>query len=78
MNSERESERHNLFGKNSAILLLFIQRTQRKDPAGRINAFHYGSACVQGGQGGNLDEDCLFLNIFTPKVSTAHVRAGAA
>uniref|UniRef100_A0A914V394 Carboxylic ester hydrolase n=1 Tax=Plectus sambesii TaxID=2011161 RepID=A0A914V394_9BILA len=41
---------------------------QRKDPAGAVYAFHYGSACVQGGNG-NFGEDCLFLNIFTPRVA---------
>uniref|UniRef100_A0A914XBU4 Carboxylesterase type B domain-containing protein n=1 Tax=Plectus sambesii TaxID=2011161 RepID=A0A914XBU4_9BILA len=41
--------------------------TQRKDPAGGVLAFHFGSSCIQEGQG-NLDEDCLYLNIWTPKM----------
>uniref|UniRef100_A0A914WR09 Carboxylic ester hydrolase n=1 Tax=Plectus sambesii TaxID=2011161 RepID=A0A914WR09_9BILA len=43
--------------------------TQRKDPSGRILAFHFGAACHQAATAGSYDEDCLFLNIWTPKMS---------
>jgi hypothetical protein len=46
----------------------FLQPTQRRDPSGQINAFTAGSKCLQPEASTGTSEDCLFLNIFTPKV----------
>uniref|UniRef100_A0A914W7W1 Carboxylic ester hydrolase n=1 Tax=Plectus sambesii TaxID=2011161 RepID=A0A914W7W1_9BILA len=41
---------------------------ERKDPSGQILAFHFGPQCLQAGAG-QFDEDCLYLNIYTPRVA---------
>ncbi|CAJ0585344.1 unnamed protein product, partial [Mesorhabditis spiculigera] len=41
----------------------------RQDPSGLINATAYGQKCIQGNTEG--DEDCLYLNVFTPRNATS-------